>query len=677
VPTANPAHAAAAVLAAAAALLAASWAVAAESPMGWRGDGTGKYPAADPPTTWGRASTAVKGLRYQARKPKAEDAGSPMPDGVVREWLMLGPVPVSDDYDVKQDALPGEAALDPDEGEKTGPGTWQKVASDAAYLDFARLTGKSADAVAYICTHLYSPTGGAFRLNLVYVGGVRVYVNGKAPPPFCGRIKLDLAKGWNRLVMKFTPGEKDWFTVPVLHAFPPAEYEEAGIAWRTPLPGVHGGFYGAGTGVGAPVIVGDRLYLLSEPHDLICLQKTDGKVLWVRTNSYFDAAGGEEKKHPAYKEAEPLAASLEAINASLAAGPLAPAKLDEKVKLEKEIYKLMKQVDGRKYRRYDPPDVGFSGYTPSTDGRCIYLWLGSGLAACYDLDGNRRWIRVDNRPAVEHGFSSSPLLADGKLVVFMRDLMAFDARTGALAWQTPIVSHDGLNPQGFFHGSPVAATIGGEKAIVLGNGTIVRASDGKILFRNPRMDNQGIASPVVEAPALYHVTGGSMTLYMHTLPEALTDPLNLPTRTVRVDTAPYPKFYMPWHLSSPLVHEGLAYLVNNSGVLTVVDVEKGEIVYQKILDLDPFQQHNEGPARGVGVSPALAGKHLYVFGNSGAALVLEPGRVYRQVAKNKIESVVMTGHWAERQERFVANPVFDGKRLYIRGEGHLYAIGPP
>jgi hypothetical protein len=117
--------------------------------------------------------------------------------------------------------------------------------------------------------------------------------------------------------------------------------------------------------------------------------------------------------------------------------------------------------------------------------------------------------------------------------------------------------------------------------------------------------------------------------------------------------------------------------VNNSGVLTVVDVEKGEIVYQKILDLDPFQQHNEGPARGVGVSPALAGKHLYVFGNSGAALVLEPGRVYRQVAKNKIESVVMTGHWAERQERFVANPVFDGKRLYIRGEGHLYAIGPP
>ena len=56
--------------------------------------------------------------------------------------------------------------------------------------------------------------------------------------------------------------------------------------------------------------------------------------------------------------------------------------------------------------------------------------------------------------------------------------------------------------------------------------------------------------------------------------------------------------------------------------------------------------------------------------------MIEPGRVYRQIAKNKIENVVLPGHWSERQERFVANPVFEGKRLYIRGEATLYAIGP-
>ena len=58
-------------------------------------------------------------------------------------------------------------------------------------------------------------------------------------------------------------------------------------------------------------------------------------------------------------------------------------------------------------------------------------------------------------------------------------------------------------------------------------------------------------------------------------------------------------------------------------------------------------------------------------------MVIEPGRSFKPVAKNKIESLVSVGHWGERQERFVSNPVFDGKYVYLRGEGHLYAIGPP
>jgi hypothetical protein len=65
-----------------------------------------------------------------------------------------------------------------------------------------------------------------------------------------------------------------------------------------------------------------------------------------------------------------------------------------------------------------------------------------------------------------------------------------------------------------------------------------------------------------------------------------------------------------------------------------------------------------------------------LFGNNGAGVVLEPGREFKMVAKNKLENNVSIGHWGERQERFVSNPVFDGKRLYIRGEGNLYAIGP-
>ena len=647
---------------------------------GWRGDGTGKDPAANPPVTWGRVSEAVKGLRYQARPPKHGDAGKPMPDGVVREWLILGPVPIPEGKKVTEDTLPNESQLAPSENEKTARWAWQKVTADTACLDFATLLGKARNAAAYACTNVYSATGGAFRLNLTYVGGVRFWLNGKDVSAFAGRVRLDLVKGWNRLLIKASPGENDWFLIAVLHALPPADYETTSIAWMTPLPGARAAFYGGGMGVGAPTIVGDRLYVLSEAYDLICVRKADGKILWIRTNSYFDAADEDDRKHAAYKEAEPVAARLDEINAAVVAGTASPLGvwaprqlLAEKAAVEKDLLKKMKPISREKYRRPIISDVGCSGFTASTDGKAVYAWFATGVTACYGLDGRRKWIRVDRRPEVEHGFTSSPLLVDGKLVVFLRDLIAFDAETGKLAWVTPLMSHSGFNPGGYFHGSPIAATVGGVRVIVLGNGTIVRASDGKIVYKLPGFGNQGIASPVVEGDELFQIASGSMQLFMHKLPGAFADPLVLETRTVKVET-PFPKYYMPWHLASPLVHDGLAYLLNNSGVLTVVDVGAGTIVYQKLLDLDHFQWANEGAARGIGISPALGGKRLHLFGNNGAALVIEPGRVYRQVAKNKLERVVQIGHWSERQERFVANPVFDGKRLYIRGEGTLYAI---
>lgn len=663
--------------------------------VGWRGDGTGKYPDATPPVAWGRVSKAVKGLRFQAQPPKEGDAGAPMPDGVAREWLVLGPVPLADAAAFDKPTLPEEAQLAPREGDRApgagdGPAglAWRKVTLDNAHLDFAALfglppvagpdgaegKGPREKAVAYVATNVYSDTGGAFRLNLTCVGKVRLWLNGTPSQDFAARLRLRLAKGWNRLVIKSAPGEQDWYLVPILHACPPAEYEETGIAWTAPLPGTRLGFYGGGMGVGSPVIVGDRLYLQSESYDLACLDKRTGRLLWMRTNSFFDALSDEEKAG-AFQEVQPLAAKLDGLNAAVVAGTATPKQLEEKLAVELEIHKEMRRLAPDRYKRYDPPDVGFSGYTPATDGRSIYCWFGMGVTASYDLDGRRRWIRADILPAVEHGFSSSPILADGKLIVFMRDLLAFEADTGKLAWRTPLMPHTGANPQGFFHGTPFATRIGAESVIVLGNGGLVRTSDGRLVYKNVEAGNQGIASPVVEGRELFLTTGGSMQLFIQTLPDALAEPLKLATRSLSV-RSPFPKYYMPWHLSSPVIHEGLAYLVNNTGVLTVVDVAQGAIVYQKLLDLDPFQWVNEGAARGVGVSPALAGKHLYVFGNAGGALVLEPGRVYRQIAKNKIENVVAVGHWAERSERFVANPVFDGDRLYLRGEGSLYAIGP-
>src|SRR5258706_15590408 len=88
---------------------------------------------------------------------------------------------------------------------------------------------------------------------------------------------------------------------------------------------------------------------------------------------------------------------------------------------------------------------------------------------------------------------------------------------------------------------------------------------------------------------------------------------------VKIQTKSFPYYYLGWHTASPLAHDGLVYLMNNAGLLTVVDEKAGAIVYQRMLDLDHFETANEGAARGHGISPALAGQHIYFFGNSCSA----------------------------------------------------------
>ena len=203
--------------------------------------------------------------------------------------------------------------------------------------------------MAYACAYVYAPAPGTFRMNLTFVGKVRVCLNGKSAPEMGGaRSKLDLVKGWNRILLKVSPGSKeatgvaDWYAVPVLHAFAPCEYRRSNIAWCTALPGVATGFLRRRNGRCRAIIVGDRLYVASEGHDLICIRKADGKVLWLRRASAFEAASEEEKKTPAYQQAEAIAAKLDAVNARFLAGAALDWQFHEKKgELEKALAKQM------------------------------------------------------------------------------------------------------------------------------------------------------------------------------------------------------------------------------------------------------------------------------------------------------------------------------------------------
>ncbi len=657
---------------------------AADRNIGWRGDGSGRFSEAAPPITWGRVSKAIQGLHFQAYKPKgAEPAGKLMLDGVVREWLVLGPVPVPEvPKAIEQNTLPNELELSPDQGDKCGQLAWQAITTESATMNFASLIGTNQNSFAYAHTYIHCEAGGDFSLELTHRKSARVILNGKQTYASQGasgtRISLRLVPGWNRLLLKVaSDDDSQWWGVPILYAHTPRGYDEDNVAWMTPLPGAKT-YFGTPAGTGGPIIVGDKIFLLCEPHDLFCLNKEDGTILWVRSNTYFDALSESEKNsNPAFKEIEPLAAKWNEVNEEYVGNRAPKTTQADREKLEKNLYDGMKKIDGKRFNRPTSQDVGYAGFTPASDGKFIYAWFASGVSACYDLDGNRQWIRIDNHQTVEHGFTSSPVLAGDKFVVFMRDLMAFDVKTGREAWRNPVVGPTGMNPGDYFHGSCLSTRLGGVETVILPNATLIRASDGKVLFKDQRIINkQQVASPVLDGDTLCIMTSLGETLYLLRLPQTAGESIS-PTilKELKIPTGQFPYFYMSWHIASPIVHDGLVYLMNNSGVLTVVDEKTGAIVYQRMLDLDHFENANEGPARGHGVSPAFAGKHLYFFGNSGAAVVLEPGRQFRQVAKNKIEGLAMPGSWGERQDRAVACPFFDGKRIYYRTESGLYALG--
>src|SRR6185295_4166565 len=81
-------------------------------------------------------------------------------------------------------------------------------------------------------------------------------------------------------------------------------YDSENIAWMTELPG---------RSTSTPVIVGDRIFLMAEPDELVCLDKVSGKILWSAANNHYEALLPDERAaHPSYvTTVAPLVAGLE------------------------------------------------------------------------------------------------------------------------------------------------------------------------------------------------------------------------------------------------------------------------------------------------------------------------------------------------------------------------------
>jgi outer membrane protein assembly factor BamB len=674
---------------------------ASDTIAGWRGNWTGLYPEARPPLEWGRTPRGILAqLRFRADRPddRAMETAPLIENGLVRDWLFLGPFAVKDvNKDLDEGQLPGEADVQPTAGEKSGTSTWKPLTVkeddpwafgevEFRWADLAAAGGGyKPNQVSYAHTYLYTPRGGTITAVVEHTFRLKAWLNGRvvyrsaergialgnyinlsrfefglshAAAP---RFSLELKPGWNRLLFKVTTepttGWNQQRFALRLQELPDIAYENKNILWMTEL---------RHRSNATPILVGDRLFVMAEPDELLCIDRNTGKVLWSAANNYYEALlPAEREANPAFQaKVDPLIAELKKEKDFV-----------RRIALRSKIQKTLVEIDGTRFawKGNDHFEahfgiVGFTTPTPVSDGKHVWVWLGNGIAACYDLDGKRKWItRVS---ADELSYASSPALVDGVFAVFLHRLYGLHAATGKVLWVQKKVSSN--------NGGMLPARMAGVGVIVTQSGVVIRARDGAILYRGSPSGGGACWAPgVVLGDVLYQPNYGVCNLQVFDFSRASGDTWKPQTSPVIEVSDDVHRRNGRWvdrsSAGSPLVHDEIAYAVDIYGWLYAYDVRTHKAIYYKQTDLRGLFHYNSLP---VAASVTLVGKHLVIMDNQGTALVVEPGRAYKQVARNRI-ATQLDRFWPIPAQETVAYapPVADGNRLYLRGERFLYCIG--
>ena len=279
------------------------------------------------------------------------------------------------------------------------------------------------------------------------------------------------------------------------------------VLWRTPLLPSNGGI----------MSVDGKVFTLIERVTLVCLNAADGKVLWKH-----DLDPVEFKAPDLYEEAKRLK----------------KIRLESKDKKAVEASKTKLTEIYRKHGGFGWDRLsGFTGMamtTPITDGKLLWVKMGTQVIGCFSFDGKVRWKKLTGAHGGQMGGPvSSPVLLktkagrqllvcqlpkytgrqktedmeDGKVDVEVVDrrtgggphpdrhpgrqavLKAWDAATGEEIWETDryVMKHFGnrYDADGIATPAVVRVTDGKDTMDVIytTGGRVFRADDGKLLHR--------------------------------------------------------------------------------------------------------------------------------------------------------------------------------------------------
>ncbi len=331
---------------------------------------------------------------------------------------------------------------------------------------------------------------------------------------------------------------------------------------------------------------------------------------------------------------------------------------------------LWRQVVGTGNRVIRGDEGNSASPSPSTDGKHVWAFMGTGHLGCYTVEGKEVWkFDVQDRYGrfnIMHGFSSTPLLDSGRLYLpiihgNMRTsdqearVVCLDAATGGEVWKVERPS-DARSECKHSYASPVLYRDGQREYLLTHGADYLIAhdlADGHELWRCGDLNPKGsymaslrfVASPVA-VPGFIVAPSAKNHGILCLKPDGkgnITDQSELSHWRWESNTPDVP---------SPLVVDGLVYLCRENGNLIVVDAQTGKEVYTQPTTRDRHR-----------ASPVYADGHVYLTARKGIVTLVKAGRQFEVVSTN------------DMGEPITASPVIANGRIYLRSFDALYAIG--
>lgn len=307
----------------------------------------------------------------------------------------------------------------------------------------------------------------------------------------------------------------------------------------------------------------------------------------------------------------------------------------------------VENVQGSPTQALEIPDTtGYAAGSMATDGRRVYVIFANGDLAAFSLKGKPVWSKSFGPLKNPYGYATSLTTWKDKLILQLDQgesddnkskLYALDGATGQVVWQQ-------LRKVGSSWATPIVIEAAGKAQIItLAVPWIISysATDGSELWRVEGLNGEITPSPVFAGGLVFAVSPSDKLFAIR--PEGQGNITKSGVAWSTEENVP--------DVTSPVSNGELIFTVTTSGLLTCFDAKDGKKLWEHDFDME-FHS-----------SPGISGTALYLFGQKGAAIVVEAGRQFKDLYRT------------EMGDTFHASPVFMDGRIIMRGVTNIWCIG--